>query len=88
MGAKVRNVLGLGEVSAAGLPGETGVLVLEVAAGSPAERAGLKPNDIVVRLGTETITSLDDLERTASQTGKPAAITIVRDQREMKIAVP
>ena len=50
LGALVRNVVGLGEVSAGGLPGETGVMVLEVPAGSRAQQAGLRSGDVILKL--------------------------------------
>ena len=42
LGAGVRNITGEGEMSAFGLPGVTGVLVLEVPAESPLAKAGLR----------------------------------------------
>jgi len=44
-GAKVRNIVGLGEVSAAGSPGETGVILLEVPDTSDAAKAGFSAGD-------------------------------------------
>jgi S1-C subfamily serine protease len=49
LGAKVRNVLDEGEMSVYGLPGVTGVLVLEVPAESAAGKAGLRKNDVIVK---------------------------------------
>jgi len=49
LGAKVRNVVGLGEVSAAGLPGETGVAVVDAPAASVAAQSGLRQGDVILR---------------------------------------
>jgi S1-C subfamily serine protease len=40
-----------------------GVLVTDVAAGSPASAAGLRPRDIVIAIGTSVVGSVDDLQR-------------------------
>ncbi len=76
MGATVRNVVGLGDVSASGLSGEVGVLVLEVPAESLAARGGLRKGDVVLKLDGNTTESISDL------TGSAKTITISRDQRE------
>ncbi len=70
-GAQVRNILGLGELSAAGLPGETGVLVL-----SPAPP--LQPNDVIVQVGNSPIASINDLP----QANGP--ITVIRNQQRIQ----
>ena len=49
LGAKVKNIIGLGEVSAAGLPGEIGVSLVEVPAGSAAAKAGLEVGDVILK---------------------------------------
>jgi hypothetical protein len=52
--ARVRNVADTGETSALGLPGATGVLVLEVADGSMLARCGLQKGDVIVSVnGTQ-----------------------------------
>ena len=44
-----------------GLPSSTtGVLVQDVVKGSPAEKGGLKSGDVLLSLGGETITSVED----------------------------
>jgi hypothetical protein len=48
LGASVRNITSVGEMSAFGLPGVTGVLVLEVPAGLPLAKAGLRQNDVIL----------------------------------------
>ena len=63
LGAKVRNIIGLGEVSAAGLSGETGVNLLEVPAGSAAAKAGLQPGDVILRCASRPTDTVSDLQR-------------------------
>ncbi len=85
LGATVRNVTGLGEVSAAGLPGETGVLVLEVPPQSRAASAGLRVGDVVLKLEDAAIVTLADLERASGETPPfgEVRITIYRGQRDV-----
>jgi len=63
LGAKLKNVIGLGEVSAAGLPGEIGVSLLEVPADSAAAKAGLKVGDVILKCAGQPTDSVADLER-------------------------
>ena len=46
--AKVRNVVDEGEMSALGLPGVIGVMVLEIGPGSSLAKAGLQKNDVIL----------------------------------------
>ena len=48
LGASVRNIADEGEMSAFGLPGVTGVLVLEVPVDSALAKAGLQKNDVIL----------------------------------------
>jgi hypothetical protein len=48
LGARVRNVADLGEMSALGLPGVTGVLVLEVPRGSALAKGDLQKGDVIL----------------------------------------
>ena len=55
LGASVRNIADMGEMSALGLPGVTGVLVLEVPAGSALAKGGLQKSDVILSVnGTKT----------------------------------
>ena len=45
------------------LPRESGVRVVQLERGGPAERAGLQEGDLVIGLGDETIAGVDDLHR-------------------------
>jgi S1-C subfamily serine protease len=62
------------------LPAETGLLVESVVAGSPAERAGLRDRDLIVRFAGETVAGVDDLHRllTAGRSGLAAEVEVVR----------
>jgi hypothetical protein len=50
LGMTIKSIETLGEQSATGLPGIQGVLVLAVAPDSPADRAGLRPGDVILRI--------------------------------------
>jgi hypothetical protein len=88
-GATVRNVVGLGEVSAAGLPGEVGVLVLEVPAGTAAAQAGIRSGDVILRVDGESVVSLQDLKRlwNSRHSGSSPEVTFSRDQSQRKTLV-
>lgn len=59
---------------------EFGVMVLEVAAGSPAARAGLAVGDVVLSLGGRPVTGVDDLLKllTGDQVGRAVVISVLR----------
>jgi S1-C subfamily serine protease len=61
----------------------TGVEVVEVVGGSPADRAGLRPEDLIVELGGEPITGVDDLQRlmVAELIGTPVEVRVIRHGR-------
>jgi len=63
------------------LPQETGVYVVQVAEGSPADSAGLKEGDVIIRLGDNAIATVDDVHRllTKETTGKKLAVVLLRD---------
>lgn len=71
------------------LPVEGGLLLLNVAAGSPAERAGLRERDILVRFAGKPIGSVDDLHRmlTDERTGVVSEVEVVRGAELLKLAV-
>jgi S1-C subfamily serine protease len=59
----------------------TAVEVVSVLDGSPAERAGLRAEDLIVAVGGEPTPRVDDLQRlmVAELIGAPTAVTVVRD---------
>jgi S1-C subfamily serine protease len=66
-----------------GIP-STGAYVGKVRAGSPAERAGLRPGDVISALGGQPVTRAADLHRLLPQmpTGRDVSLTYTRDKRE------
>jgi S1-C subfamily serine protease len=48
---------------AAALGHKRGVEVVQVVEGSPADRAGLRPEDLIVGVGGTPVTGVDDLQR-------------------------
>src|SRR5260370_31989409 len=88
LGASVKNIVGLGEASASGLPGETGILVLDVPQASRAAAAGIRKGDVVLRLDGKPADTLRDLQRLSAES--PAFgtvnITIWRGQHEITLA--
>ena len=87
LGASVKNIVGMGEVSAWGLPGEAGILVLDVPQASRAAAAGLRMGDVVLRLDGKPADTLRNLERLSAES--PAFgtvnVTIWRGQREITL---
>jgi S1-C subfamily serine protease len=62
------------------LASETGVLVVSIDKGSPADHARIQPNDVIVAFNDEAIASVHDLHKklVGDQIGKPGKLTIVR----------
>ncbi len=67
----------------------SGVLVTHVFEGDPADKAGIKVNDLIVSVGGEPITSSRELSRRIAGlgVGKSAEITIVRGGKERTISI-
>jgi serine protease Do len=61
---------------------DRGALVVEVIAGSPAEAAGLRPNDVIIRFGNKEITNVADVIQIIRNTeiGEQVEITFVRGE--------
>ena len=68
---------------------ETGVLVLGVEPGSPAERAGLREGDVVVELAGEAVAGVDDLHRLlrGDRIGHELPLAVLRNSERLYRAV-
>ena len=79
--AQIRSISGLGERSAYGLPDETGVLVLEVAADSPAAKAGLRKDDVIRACDGHPVKTDSELKQCSAQAaGSKLKLSIIRKQ--------
>jgi membrane-associated protease RseP (regulator of RpoE activity) len=66
-----------------------GVGVRSVVKGSPAERAGLREGDVILRFDGETVTSVSKLNRLIAEAApeQPARLTILRGGSEQELTV-
>ena len=66
-----------------------GVEIIEVSAGSPAQRAGLRGEDLIVELGGQSIERVDDVQRLMTQEaiGHPMSIRVLRGDRWLDLEV-
>ncbi len=71
------------------LPVEEGALVVEVTEGSEAEKAGLQPDDIIVKLDETPIRSMDDLLLAVRRkaVGDTVRLTLWRDGERIEISM-
>lgn len=66
-----------------------GALIKSVAKGSPAEKAGLKAGDVVVKMdGVKIVQARDVSSAVRGAKGKLTAMVIMRERREMSLNVP
>lgn len=71
------------------LHAEGAVLVTEVTPGGPADRAGLRPRDIIVRIGDVSVVGVDDLQRvlTDELIGRGTDVVVLRDGAQATLTV-
>jgi S1-C subfamily serine protease len=71
------------------LPERDGALVQKVIPDSPAEKAGLRRGDLVVRIDAESVSTPAALLRLVekSEVGQPLPLTVVRGQRELELSI-
>ena len=70
-----------------GLPDASGVLILLVYEGSPAEKAGVKPGDVIVEFNGKTVHDLIDLRNRVAETdiGQEIAMRVRREGKELTL---
>jgi S1-C subfamily serine protease len=66
---------------------ERGVEVVDVVAGSPAARAGVRPEDLVVAVGEAPVRGVDDLQRlmTADRIDREVSLEVVRNGERQRL---
>ena len=72
-----------------GLDRAAGVLVLEVGDGTPAAAAGIRPGDVLVRMGDKPLDTVEDFfgELRQRRPDDKVQLTLVRDGREQQVSV-
>jgi S1-C subfamily serine protease len=74
-----------------GLAASSAAMIGEVVAGGPAERAGFKPGDVLIRFAGHPVGGVDDLHRllTAELAGQDVPVELLRAGRvEARTVVP
>ncbi len=73
--------------SLAAMDGEDGVLIVDVAPGSPADEAGLLPDDVIIEVNRERVRTPEDVERLAKKDRKRILLNIRRGQGSMFLVI-
>ena len=70
-----------------GLPDASGVLILLVYEGSPAEKGGVKPGDVIIEFNGKTVRDLIDLRNRVAETdiGQEIAMRVRREGTELTV---
>ncbi len=68
---------------------ETGVMVVGVANGSPAQKAGLQDGDVIITFAGQPVAGVDDLHRllTDAHVGVRSPLTILRRTERLELAI-
>ncbi len=85
--ASVRNVRGLDDRSAFGLPDEKGVIILAIHENSPLRKFGLQPNDVIRSINGASIDSIEDLFKITKKRAKTWEIMLYRNQKLERIKI-
>jgi serine protease Do len=72
-----------------GIKDKKGILVAQVFEGDPADKAGIKANDVIVEVDGNSIRSSRDLTKTIAglEVGKKTTVTLLRDGKEKTVTV-
>jgi S1-C subfamily serine protease len=73
---------------ALGSEGVEGVLVLEVSKETPADHAGLRPGDIIFKIGDQAVKDLETLDQAVVAATNPAAISMLRRGDQQMVLAP
>jgi hypothetical protein len=64
-----------------------GVSVIDVIAGTPAERAGMEPGDLIERVDGEPVPDLKTLHRTVASSSARTTVLVLRRGKEIELSV-
>jgi serine protease Do/serine protease DegQ len=72
-----------------GAPKGRGVIVKRVLPGGPAEKAGLQPNDVILRFGEASVEDLQHFQRLVQDAAvdRPVSLRILRHGKEITVSV-
>jgi hypothetical protein len=82
-GLQVRNIRDEGEMSAYGLPGVTGVLILNIDPSSSSAKSGLQADDVILELNGRPIIQVSDL--VGARASQPYRLKISRQQKDLMV---
>jgi S1-C subfamily serine protease len=78
MGAQMEEFLGV----------PSGLIVKQVARRSEAAAAGLRAKDVILKVGTESVTTVSDWDRALrTNQGKPVQVTILREGKQQTLTL-
>lgn len=89
LGGTLRNVAGLGDRSAYGLPDEHGVIIEHISPGSILEKSPLMKGDVIRKMNTREVRNCEELMsiyREINWTGR-ARVEIIRNQKAVSAEV-
>jgi hypothetical protein len=86
--ATIRDIEGLGDRSAYGLADESGVLLLDVPVASPAAKAGLQKDDVIVACNNQPVRTAYDLQKVRDKAaGRALTLLVTRKQQQVTVEV-
>jgi serine protease DegS len=93
-GRVVRGWIGITKISDVadenGFEAGQGVVIVELLRGSPADRAGIEPGDVVIAVDGRTVETASQLrnELAGAQVGTDLHLTVRREGRRIQIHIP
>jgi serine protease DegS len=93
-GRVVRGWTGITKISdvadASGLESGQGVVIVELLRGSPADRAGIEPGDVVVGVDGRAVETASQLrnELAGARVGTELRLTVLREGRRLQVLIP
>jgi hypothetical protein len=86
-GARIKKLKGTNEMSATGMTGETGILIVELKASSPLFQNGLQAKDVILKVNGKNINSLQDFFYYYEEESwvHSVKLSVYRDQQEIEV---